>query len=501
MSHYVIGADIGSSGLKAALVHAQAGVVAVAERSYPMHRPFPGAAENDPEDWFNALASATSELLIQTEVSAGDIAGLCVVGQRDVAVLLDEHGVLLAPCIHWTDRRDPKGTAELYDRLGRQRLVDVCGTQPIPGLILPNLAWTRVHQPDVWRKVRHALTPKDYLGHRLTGDIGTDPTGPTRSMLNDWRTQDWSDEICCAAEIPRSILPEVKYRPADVRGHLTPEAAQALGLRAGTPVTAGGGDDPASALGSGVVEPGDVSIGTSSSMSWRVVADHPVHDVSGLMGLMPHLVPDRHIHEMVITGSGTTLRWFRETFAPASTYAELIAEAAAVPPGADGLLCFPYLEGMTVPVQDDSARAVFHGISGRHSRAHFTRAILEGIAYQYPRLLSVIDAMGLEVLRLTTCDGEARNATWNQIKSDVMNRAMTPTLRAEAPAIGAAMLAGISAGFFGSLQEAIGLLVDLAPPVEPDPTVAVAYAEHRERWLDVEQQLLLTDSVTPATLR
>src|SRR5690349_2178354 len=275
MSHYVIGADIGSSGLKAALVHAQAGVVAVAERSYPMHRPFPGAAENDPEDWFNALASATSELLIQTEVSSGDIAGLCVVGQRDVAVLLDEHGVVLAPCIHWTDRRDPTETAELYDRLGRQRLVDVRGTQPIPGLILPNLAWTRAHQPDVWRNVRHALTPKDYLGYRLTGDIGTDPTGPTRSMLNDWRIQDWSDEICCAAKIPRAILPEVKYRPADVRGHLTAEAAQALGLRIGTPVAAGGGDDPASALGSGVVEPGDVSIGTSSSMSWRVVADHP----------------------------------------------------------------------------------------------------------------------------------------------------------------------------------------------------------------------------------
>src|SRR5262249_47794559 len=152
MSQYVIGADIGSSGLKAALVHAEAGVVAVAERSYPMHRPLPGRAENDPNDWFDALASATSELLVQGAVTEGDVGAICIVGQRDVAVLLDEQGRLLAPCIHWTDRRDPQDTADLYDRLGRQRLIDVCGTQPIPGLILPNLNWTRIHQPDVWRR-------------------------------------------------------------------------------------------------------------------------------------------------------------------------------------------------------------------------------------------------------------------------------------------------------------------------------------------------------------
>jgi xylulokinase len=356
----------------------RAGVIAVAERSYPMHRPRPGWAENDPNDWLNAFASATADVMVAGGITDGDVAAVCIVGQRDVAVLLDAQGELLAPCIHWSDRRDPRDTADLYDRLDRQRLVDVCGTQPIPGVILPNLNWARIHQPEVWRKVRHALTPKDYLGYRLTGDIGTDPTGPTRSILNDWRTQHWSEQICADAQIPREILPDVRYRPHDVRGELTANAARDLGLRAGTPVIAGGGDDPASALGSGAVHPGDVSIGTSSAMSWRVIADHAVHDPSGLMGLMPHLVAQRHIHEMVITGSGSTLRWFRETFAPSVTYDALISEAAAVPPGAEGLLCFPYLEGMTVPVQNDAARAAFHGVASRHTRAHFVRAILEG---------------------------------------------------------------------------------------------------------------------------
>ena len=228
-------------------------------------------------------------------------------------------------------------------------------------------------------------------------------------------------------------------------------------------------------------------------MSWRIVADEPKCSTRQvLIGLMPHLIPGRYIHEMVTTGRGTTLRWFRETFARSSTYEDLIAEAATVVPGAEGLLCFPYLEGMTVPIQDDGARAAFHGVSGRHTRAHFVSAILEGIAHQYPRLLSVIDASGLEVRRLTTCDGEARNATWNQIKCDVMNRPMTPMLRAEAPAVGAAMLAGINTGFFASQAEAIDLLVELAPVIEPNPQTVSAYAEHHERWLDVEQRLLIT---------
>jgi xylulokinase len=446
-----------------------------------MHRPRPGWAENDPEDWYRALAAAVPEVLAKGGVTAREVAGLCLVGQRDVAVLVGANREVLAPVIHWTDRRDPEETTDLYDRLGRDRLVDECGTQPIPGLILPNLSWTKKHQPEVWARVRHALTPKDYLAFLLTGDLGTDPTGPTRSILNDWRAGDWSSRICQDAGIAREILADVRHQPSAIRGILGDQAA-GIGLAPGTPLMAGGGDDPSATLGSGVVDPGDVSIGTSSSMSWRVVAEKPVHDPSGLVGLMPHLIPGRFIHEMVITGSGTTLRWFRETFAPGSTYAELIAEASTVPAGCEGLVCFPYLEGATVPVQDDTARAMFRGISGQHRRPHFVRAILEGIAYQYPGLLRVIHERGLPVQRLTTCDGEARSTTWNQIKADIMNQPLTPALRAEAPAIGAAMLAGLGSGVFASNAEAIDAVVELDATVEPHPASAATYDVLRHRW-------------------
>jgi xylulokinase len=491
MSAYVIGADVGSSCLKAALIHPERGVVAIAEHTYPMHRPHPGWAQNDAADWYDALRTAVPEVISIGKVSPGEVAALCLVGQRDVAVLLDGHGTVLAPVIHWTDRRDPDETTALYDGLGRDELIERSGTLPIPGLVLPNLAWTARHQPDVWARVRHALQPKDYLAFRLTGDVGTDPTGPTRSCLNDWRTGTWSEKTCAAAGVPREILPEVKYQPWEQRGVLG-RTAYEIGLLPGTMLVAGGGDDPAAALGSGVVDVGDVSIGTGSSMSWRAVDEAPRPDSTGLIGLMPHVVPDRYLHEMVVVGSGTTLRWFREAFGLGAHYPELIAEAATVPPGSDGLLCLPFVEGASVPVQDDSVRACFYGVSGHHRRAHFVRAMLEGIAYQYPVLLDVVISRGLKARVMTISDGEARSQLWNQIKADVLGEPLVPALRVEAPSIGAAILAGVACAQLASISDGVAVAVELAAAVLPDEKRHTTYTRERARWETVRDQVYPT---------
>lgn len=482
MSSYVIGADVGSSALKAALVHPDQGVLAVAEHAYPMHRPHPDWAENDPEDWYRALRAAVPEVLAKGGVTAADVRALCLVGQRDIAVLLDARGTVLTPCIHWTDRRYAAETTELYDSLGRTQLIDRSGTLPIPGLVLPNLAWTKRHQPDVWGRVRFALQPKDFLAYRLTGDVGTDPTGPTRSILNDWRTEDWSTATCEAVGIPREILPDVKYRPWEPRGVLGAAAAGELGLSPGTVLVAGGGDDPAAALGSGVVAPGDVSIGTGSSMSWRVVGTEPRFDPTGVIGLMPHVAPGRYLHEMVATGTGTTLRWFRAAFGGDRGYADLIAESATVAPGSDGLLCFPYVEGASVPMQDDNARAAYFGIGGHHRREHFTRATLEGIAYQYPALLDIVRDRGHQVGAMTISDGEARSHEWNRIKADVLGEEITPSLRVEAPAIGAAILAGLGANLFTTVEDGLAVVLELGRPVQPNPAAFEEYGGLRKQW-------------------
>ncbi|WP_182883245.1 xylulokinase [Microbispora sp. H10949] len=485
---YLIGADVGSSALKAALVHPEQGVVAISEQTYPMHRPHPDWAENDADDWYRALARAIPHVLSSAGVSAREVSALCLVGQRDIAVLLDEAGRVLAPVIHWTDRRDPEETSALYDGLGREALIERSGTLPIPGLVLANLTWTRRHQPEVWRRVRHALQPKDYLAYRLIDDVGTDPTGPTRSVLNDWRTGTWSPESCAAAGIPCEILPDVRYAPWEPRGELG-GAAHEIGLLPGTVLVAGGGDDPAAALGSGVIDPGDVSIGTGSSMSWRAVDSRPRFDPTGIVGLMPHVVPDRYLHEMVAVGSGTTLRWLRSTFGGALDYAELIAGAREIARGSDGLLCFPYVEGATVPVQDDQVRAAYHGISGHHRLPHFVRATLEGIAYQYPALLDVLRERGLRVDTMTISDGEARSSDWNQIKADVLDQPLVPALRVEAPSIGAAILAGLGTGAFSSARQGVDQVVEVSPRVEPAVEGADRYRELRRQWEEVRAEV------------
>jgi sugar (pentulose or hexulose) kinase len=485
VSGYLIGLDLGTSALKGVLARAETGVVAVAEHGYKMYRPRPGWAENDPEDWVRAAARAVPELLDRAGIAATDVTAVCIVSQRDIAALIDRDGTALGRCIHWSDRRDPDETLQLFDRLGRDHVHEISGTQPTPGLVLPNLAWTARHEPDLIARAHAALGPKDFVTYRLTGEAATDRTTPTRSLLNDWRREDWSDDLCVAGGVPRSILPEVRYDPWQVRAVLDDRAAL-IGLAPGTLLAAGGGDDPSAALGCGVTEPGELSIGSSSSTSWRVVATRPAISVDNPLGVLPHVVPARYLHEMVAMGTGASLRWFREAVTVAGqtplTYAELLEAAAAIEPGADGLLFYPYLEGGTVPYQDDHVRGGFLGIEPHHGQGHLARAIVEGIAYQYPPLLDIVRKVGHEIGAITISDGEARSQIWNQIKADVMGRPMQVAAVPEAPAVGAAILAGMASGTFAAAEEGVAALTARPETLIPDPAAHAAYEGHRGGW-------------------
>jgi sugar (pentulose or hexulose) kinase len=483
----LIGADIGTSALKAVLVDPAIGVLAVTERPYPMYRPHPGWAENDPADWFDAVVAAVGDLLTSAGVPGGDVAGLCVVGQRDPVVLLDARRRVLAPTIHWTDRRDPAGTAAIFEDVGRERIIEVSGVVPTAGLVLANLDWTRRHLSEAWAATRHAVQPKDYVLQRLTGILATDASSLSRSLLNDWRTDDWSPQLCDAAGIDVRILPPVRFGSWEPVGTLTTEAAALLGLPASTVVAAGGGDDQAATLGCGVLAPGELSLGTGSSLAWRAVTHDPHPDPRGRLCISRHVVPDQHLYEMVAVGSGTTLSWFREALATvpggdAPSYEQLIAEAAAVPAGSDGLLFYPYPDGATLPEEHPSARGAFLGITAHHRRAHLVRAILEGIAYLYPSLLGILAEEGVAVERLVVIDGESRSATWNQLKADVSGRVLATTGVPEASAVGAAILAGTAAGAFASCEEGILALVVPGPTFTPHPREVTHYAGLHAAW-------------------
>ena len=496
MSNYLIGADVGTSGLKAVLVDASGPVLAVAECPYPMYRPQPSWAENDPEDWYRALVKGVHSVLETSGVDPAQVRALCIVAQRDPVALLDHDGRVLTPSINWTDRRDPEETERLFDDLDRDFLMDVSGVFPLAGLTLPNLVWTRRHLPEVWSRVRYALPPKDFLGYRLSGDIGTDVSTPSRSILSDWRNASWSPEICQRAGIPFEILPPVRYKPADVRCALTAGAAGELGLRKGTLLAVGGGDDQAATLACGVIDVGDVSIGTGSASAWRIVTDRGEVDPLGMADLTFHVVNDRYLYEMNINGTGTSFRWFRDTYGFSAqhpeqkcSYDELVAEAAGVAPGADGLLFFPYVEGARQPYYDDAARGVFFGIEAGHTRGHFVRAIMEGIAFNYPPMLEIIGRHCPTIRSLTIVDGEARSELWNSIKAHVTGRELRTIGHAEAAAMGATILAGMVAGMYATAAEGVATLVPPGRTFVPEPDLHDQYEIHRARWEAVRRQV------------
>ncbi len=485
MVTHLIGVDLGTSGMKSVLMRSDGALLRVASRTYPMHRPFTTWAENDPEDWFRAFVEVVHELIDASGIDPVEVKALCVVAQRDPAVLLGADGEVLGPSISWTDRRDPEETEQLYASFGREHLIHVTGVVPLTGLTLPNLVWTKRHQPEIWSRVKHVLPPKDYIAFRLTGDIGTDISTPSRSVMNDFRRETWSDEICEAVGIPIEIMPPVRYKPWQPRAELGASAAEVLGLRPGTILAVGGGDDQSAALGSGVIDPGDVSAGTGTASCWRLVTHQRQEDSQGLADFTAHVVPDRYLYEMAISSTGTSFRWFRDVFgigsSGLSSFDDLVAEAASIPAGAEGLLFYPYLDGSRLPYFNEDATGVFFGILPGHTRGHFVRAILEGIAFLYPALVDILAGYVSPIRSITLVDGEAKSELWNSIKADVMGRPVATTGCLEAAAVGGAILAGMACGEFSGAQQGVDALVAAGRTYEPDPSRARQYAQARAR--------------------
>ena len=492
----LIGVDLGTTGAKAVLVDSDGELLGTSWIEYPMHRPHPGWAENDPEDWVSAVQRLVHRVMADSRAEPASVAAISIVAQRDPAVLLDEAGEVLTPSISWLDRRDQDETAALFARIGRDRLTEITGIVPVPALTLPNLVWTQRHLPDVWRRTRHVLPVKDYVIYRLTGEMATDVSSLSRSVMNDFRTDRWSSAICDEAGIPIELLPEVKYRPWEARAELSRDAAELLGLAPGTILAAGGGDDQSATLGSGVIDSGDLSAGTGTASCWRLVSSRAIADPLGRADLSAHVVPDRWVYEMTIAGTGLSLRWFRDQLGipgdgtqPGTTYDSLVAEALEVPPGADGLMFFPFLDGSRLPYFNEDASAVFFGITNGHRRAHLVRAILEGVAFQYPPLLAMLHDYVETLGTFTIVDGEARSSTWNSIKADVIGRPIHTTKTIEAAAVGSAILAGMAAGLYRDAQAGVDALVVPGDIVEPDPARHALYERLRDRYEGVYQHL------------
>jgi xylulokinase len=497
----LLGIDVGTGGTRAVVVDEAGALVASATAEHaPFASPRTGWAEQDPRDWWRATAESVRAALAKAEVSGDRIACVGFSGQMHGSVLLDRGGEVLRPALIWCDQRTDSQCRSITERVGAARLVELTSNPALTGFTLPKLLWVREHEPELWARVRTVLLPKDYARFRLTGERATDVADASGTLLFDVASRRWSEAMLDAALIDRSLLPAAFESP-EITGRVNAEGAAATGLRAGTPVVAGAGDQAAGAVGMGIVRAGAVSATIGTSGVVFAATSRPALDLGGRVHTFCHAVPGRW-HVMGVTqAAGLSLRWFRERFGvsrdgehtdggaalaqgDATAHAEsddaahieesrdpydlLCEEAAAAPPGSDGVLWAPYLMGERTPHLDPRARAALVGLAASHTRAHVVRAILEGVAFSLRDTLTIFEEMRVPVETIRLGGGGARSSLWRQIQADVYGRAVEILAAEEGAAYGAALLAGVGVGVWPSVEEACARAVRVAARVEPD---------------------------------
>ena len=413
------------------------------------------------------------------------------------AVLLDDHGSVVRPALIWCDVRTDKQCRDLSRALGLQRLIQLTCNPALPNFTLTKLLWVRENEPENWKRVRHVLLPKDYVRFRLTSERATDMADASGTLLLDVAHRRWSQEMLDAAALDENLLPAV-YESPDVCAKVSARGAAESGLRAGTPVVAGAGDQAAGAVGRGIVSPGAVSATIGTSGVVFAATDRPALDPRGRVHTFCHAIPGRW-HVMGVTqAAGLSLRWFRDTFArdsnsaPAS-YDRLTAEAAKISPGSDGLLWAPYLMGERTPYLDASARGALIGLTASHTRGHVVRAILEGVAFSLRDTFTLFQEMNVPVNSIRLGGGGARSPLWRQIQADVYDHSVELVEAEEGAAYGAALLAAVGAGIWPSVDAACAAAVRVAARVEPQAAAVAAlnnsYAAYRRIYPATRQIL------------
>jgi xylulokinase len=499
MQPLFIGIDIGTSGARVIAVDAEGRLAAMATEEYPLLMPQPGWTEQNPSDWWDAVAACLRK--VTAAVDVGRVQGIGLTGQMHGSVFLDAAGDVIRPALLWNDQRTEAEVAEITERVGYERLLALCGNRALTGFTAPKVLWLRNHEPEHYARLAHLLLPKDYIRYRLTDAFASEMSDASGTLLLDVAARTWSLPVVEALGIDPAVLPTL-HEGTGITGYVTPAAAAATGLPAGIPVVGGGGDQAAGAVGVGLVAPGMASLSLGTSGVVFAASAEPGHLSSGAAatpaGLPPealstvhsfcHAVPGMWHVMGVMLSSGGSLRWLRDALYPRETaearaaglepYDTLTAEAAGVAPGAEGLLFLPYLTGERVPHPDPKARGAFVGLGLGHGRSHMARAVLEGIAFGLRDNLDLIRALGVPVEELRLTGGGAKSPLWRQILAAVLEAPLRLLAVDEGPAFGAAILAAAGTGHFPDVPAACAAMVRPAEGVAVDPSLAGAYQKY-----------------------
>lgn len=486
MSAYVLGVDIGTSACKVALFDAQGHAAAQGTSEYAVSYPRKGWAEQNPEDWWRGACIAIRQAMEAGNISPYDIAGIGVDGQSWSAVAVDGHGRALAPTPIWTDTRSADICAQIKQRVDPQALFALCGNPLQPGYTLPKILWMQRHLPDVYARTDTFLQSNGYIVMRMTGARTQDASQGYGLACFDMQNGCWDDAMCARLGVRRSLLPDV-CACDEVVGRLTQDAAEQTGLVAGIPVVAGGLDAACGTLGAGVTSAGQAQEQGGQAGGMSLCIDRCIADERLI--LSRHVVPGRWLLQGGTTGGGGALRWLRQTMCPELSFAQMSALAASAPPGSGGVIFLPYMAGERSPIWNPDARGVFFGLDYAATRAHMIRAVMEGVAYALRHNLETAAEAGARAGTLRATGGSALSETWTQIKADITGKTIEVPPSATATTLGAALLAGVGVGMFGSFADAVGQTVRVERVHSPDPENAGAYERGYQAYRALYERL------------
>ena len=472
----LIGLDIGTTGVRAVVVDLDGNVLDVATESYPLSTPRPGWTEQDPADWWKA-----SQVVLKKVASKLPSAplGLGLTGQMHGSVFLDSAHNVIRPALLWNDQRTATQCEAITEAIGAARLIEITGNAAITGFQAPKILWLRDEEPAAFSRLRHVLLPKDYVRFRLTGELATDASDASGTLLLDLQSRTWSKEILDRLEIPYGWLPSVHEGP-DATGTVTARIAAEIGLPKGVAVGAGAGDNAAAAVGNGIIKAGAVSSSIGTSGVVFAYSDTLCVDPKGRIQSFCHAVPGKY-HVMGVTlAAGGSFRWWRDAGANRLDYDAMASLAAQAPPGCEGLVFLPYLSGERTPHRDPMARGAFVGLQLRHSAAHLTRAVMEGVAHSLRDCLDLVAGLGLPIEEIRAMGGASRSELWRQLQADIFGLPVRRNRVDEGPAFGAALLAGVACGAFESVDDACSRITFDPEVTQPDPDRGELYARYHD---------------------
>lgn len=493
---YLLGIDIGTSACKIALFSKDGKVEAAASGTYPVYYPKPGWAEQNPDEWWEAVCDTIQKVLDSSGIAPSEIAGVGIDGQSWSAIAIDKEGKVLANTPIWMDTRAQSICDRVNQEIGAENIFELCGNMLQPSYTTAKILWYKENQPDVYEKTDKILQSNSFIAYRLTGAVTQDISQGYGLHCFNMRTGIWDTDMCERMGIPSSFLPEI-VPCHQIIGTVTREAAEQTGLAPGTPVAAGGLDAACGTLGAGVVRAGETQEQGGQAGGMSICIEEYAADPRLILGY--HVVPNQWLLQGGTTGGGGVMRWLEREF---GAYERSVAaekgrtslhqyndQAEQAAPGSDGLVFLPYMAGERSPIWDPNAKGVFYGLDFGKTKGHILRSAMEGVAYSLKHNLDIAESVGAHVKELLAVGGSANSALWMQIKSDITGKPLAVPFSDTATTLGAALLAGVGVGMYENFEEAVAQTVKITRRYEPNMENHEVYRKNYETYLELYENL------------